>query len=260
VLGYRFIVMTPRSRQRTAGVPLTLRGGIGMRLGLLALGLFMFACGIVALLESHLGLSPWDVFHQGLARHSPLSFGEANIVVGVGALTVAALLGARLGVGTVGNAVLVGSFVALLTPLHGIAALAGQPLPIRIPLLVAGLALMAAGTAVYLGANLGAGPRDSLMVVGARRSGLRIGIVRSGLELAALGAGVALGGTVGIGTVAFALGIGPAVEIWCWLLAQSPLAARLPAPAPRPTPVSPAAPCSGDDRASRLCREAWGKG
>jgi uncharacterized membrane protein YczE len=193
------------------------------RTGVLVTGLLFFAAGIVALLESNLGLSPWDVLHQGLARHTPLSFGTANVVVSVAVLMLAWALGARLGVGTVANAVLVGGFVEALMAVDAVERLDGSPLAVRVVLLSGGLLLMAVGTALYLGAGLGAGPRDSLMVVGAERLGARIGLVRSALELSALGCGVALGGTVGVGTVAFALGIGPAVEVCFELLERSPL-------------------------------------
>jgi uncharacterized protein len=196
-----------------------------MRLCLLVAGLFLFAAGIVALLESGLGLSPWDVLHQGLARRTALSFGAANVAVSALVLAAAWVLGARIGVGTLANAILVGAFVDLLSAAEPVRALADAPLSTRIGLVVAGLGLMGAGTGLYLGADLGAGPRDSLMVVGARRTPLRIGVVRGTLELAALGGGVALGGTVGVGTVAFALGIGPSVELSFWLLGRSPLAA-----------------------------------
>jgi uncharacterized protein len=205
--------------------PPRLRGGLRLRLCLLGVGLFVFAAGIVALLESGLGLSPWDVLHQGLAQQTPLSFGEANIAVSVVVVILAWLLGARIGLGTVANAVLVGSFVALLSSLDFVAALADEPLSVRAGLLAGGLLLMGAGTGLYLGADLGAGPRDSLMVVGARRTPFRIGLVRGALELTVLAAGFALGGTVGIGTLAFAVGIGPSVELSFWLLARSPLAA-----------------------------------
>jgi uncharacterized protein len=206
--------------------PPRLRGGLGMRLCLLLAGLFLFASGIVGLLESRLGLSPWDVLHQGVARHTPLSFGEANIAVSVVVLAAAWLLGARLGIGTVANALLVGSFVQLLSSLNWVAALDREPLAIRAWLLVGGLVLMGAGTGLYLGAGLGAGPRDSLMVVGARRTRFRIGLIRATLELAALAVGAALGGTVGVGTLAFAVGIGPSVELSFWLLEASPLAVK----------------------------------
>lgn len=198
------------------------------RAAVLVTGLFVFASGIVALLESNLGLSPWDVLHQGLARHTALSFGTANVVVSVVVLALAWSLGARLGAGTVANAVLVGAFVEALTAVDAVERLDGAHLAVRLLLLVAGLVLMAVGTALYLGAGLGAGPRDSLMVVGAERLGARVGLVRSALEVSALGCGVLLGGTVGIGTVAFALGIGPAVEACFELLERSPLVHRDP--------------------------------
>jgi len=230
--------------------PPRLRGGLWARLALLLAGLFLFALGIVALLESRLGLSPWDVLHQGLARQTPLSFGTANVAVSVVVVTVAWLLGARIGLGTVANAVLVGGFVELLSSLPWIAALAHEPLYVRAALLVAGLVLMGAGTGLYLGADLGAGPRDSLMVVGAQRTRFRVGLVRATLELAALAAGAILGGTVGVGTLAFAVGIGPSVELSFWLLERSPLARRqhsTEASAKQGTPV----------RCGSTCRGAW---
>jgi uncharacterized membrane protein YczE len=199
------------------------RGGLVVRGSVLVIGLAVFAAGIVALLESRLGLSPWDVLHQGISRHTPLSFGEANIVVSAVVLLGGWLLGARVGVGTVANAVLVGSLVQLFSSLSPIEGLAHDPLGVRIGLMAAGLGLMGIGTALYLGAGLGAGPRDSLMVVGANRTRFRIGVVRVGLELSALAAGIALGGTFGVGTIAFALGIGASVELSFWLLARSPL-------------------------------------
>jgi uncharacterized protein len=206
--------------------PPQLRGGLPTRIVLLVFGLFLFAAGIVALLESKLGLSPWDVLHQGIQHHSPLTFGEANIVVGAVILVAAGLLGARIGIGTVANAVLVGLFVQALTSIDAVTSLAHDPFGARLGLMVAGLALMGVGSGFYIGAGLGAGPRDSLMVVGAARTGIRIGAIRAALELGALVAGIALGGTFGLGTVVFALGIGPAVEASFWLLERSPLAAR----------------------------------
>ncbi len=204
--------------------PPRLRGPLAVRLPLLVFGLFVFAAGIVALFESGLGLSPWDVLHQGLAEHTRLSFGEANIAVSIAVLAAAWMLGARVGVGTLANALLVGTFVQLLTSVDAISALSDRELGPRIALLVIGIVLMGAGSGLYLGAGLGAGPRDSLMVVGAERTRFRIGIVRGALELMALAVGFVLGGTVGIGTVAFALLIGPAVEGSFWLLERASLA------------------------------------
>jgi uncharacterized membrane protein YczE len=204
--------------------PPRLRGGLPARLTLLAIGLLLFSAGIVALLESRLGLPPWDVLHQGLAQHTPLSFGTATLVVSVVVVAFAWRIGAPIGVGTVANSVCVGGFILLLTGAGPVDELQHQPLDVRVGLLVGGLVLMGIGSGLYLGAGLGAGPRDSLMVVGAARTRFRIGLVRAAIEVAVLLAGVALGGTVGVGTVAFVIMIGPSVEGSFWLLERSPLA------------------------------------
>jgi uncharacterized protein len=202
-----------------------LRGGMVARSAWLVTGLFLCACGIVAFLESRLGLPPWDVLHQGIAKHTPLSFGLANVLVAVIVLFLAWRLGSRPGIGTIANAVLIGLFVVFVLPLSFVQHLSGWPLPARIALLGFGLALFGVGSAFYIGAGLGAGPRDSLMLVGTLRSGVRIGAVRAALEGTALVAGVLLGGTVGVGTLLFALLIGPAVEASFWLVVRLGLTA-----------------------------------
>jgi uncharacterized protein len=208
-----------------------LRGGPLGRAAWLAGGLLLCAVGILCFLESRLGLPPWDVLHQGIAKHTPLSFGLANEVVAAVVLVVAWALGAHIWIGTVANAALIGLFVVVLQPLHAVQVLAGWPLAARVALLAAGLAAFGAGSAFYIGASLGAGPRDSLMLVGALRSGIRIGIVRTLLEGAVLVAGFLLGGTVGVGTVAFAALIGPSVEGSFWLVSRTRLTSTTP---PRP--------------------------
>jgi uncharacterized membrane protein YczE len=209
--------------------PPTLRGGLRLRLGLLGVGLVLFASGIVAMYESRLGLPPWDVLHQGIAEHSPLSFGDASVAVSIVIVVLAWRLGARIGVGTLANALGVGLLIVALTALGPVEGLAHDSVPVRAGLLLAGLALMGVGSGLYLGAALGAGPRDSLMVVGAARTPFRIGLVRGGIELCALLLGILLGGTVGVGTVAFVILIGPAIESSFWLLERSPLARPSPA-------------------------------
>ena len=204
---------------------------------MLVAGLFIFAVAIVLQLESRLGLSPWDTLHQGLSRHTPLSFGMASVVVSIVVLLLAWRLGARIGIGTVANAVLVGSFIQGLTAIGPVDRLSESSLGVRIGLLVVAMVLIGIGSALYLGAWLGAGPRDSLMVVGGERTGLRLGIVRAGLELLALAGGFALGGKIGVGTVVFALGVGPALEGAFWMLQRSGLAVPVagtasPLPAP----------------------------
>jgi uncharacterized membrane protein YczE len=200
-----------------------LRGGRVARAVWLVLGLFLCACGIVAFLESRLGLPPWDVLHQGIANHTPLSFGASNELVALVILFVAWTLGSRPGPGTVANAVLIGLFIVFVQPLGFVHRLSTWPLPDRILLLACGLVLFGVGTAFYIGAAFGAGPRDSLMLVGSLRTHVRIGLVRAALEGAALLAGFALGGRAGIGTLAFALLIGPSVEGSFWLISRTPL-------------------------------------
>ena len=208
--------------------PPLVRGSIVTRSLALVVGLFLFAFGIVLLLESELGLSPWDVLNQGVSEHTGLSFGTANVMIALVVLVLAWALGARIGPGTVANAILIGLMVDGLLAIDAIDALSGSPLFVRILLMVGGVLTIGIGSGFYIGAGLGAGPRDSLMLVAARRSGVRIGITRAVIEIAATAVGFLLGGTVGIGTLAFAFGIGPAVELSFWLLERSPLADATP--------------------------------
>lgn len=208
--------------------PPLVRGNTVARTASLLTGLVLFALGIVLLLESELGLSPWDVLNQGVSEKTPLSFGTANIAIALVVLLGAWALGARIGPGTVANAILIGLFVDGLLSTEAVAGLSEQPLAVRVVLMVAGILVIGIGSGFYIGAGMGAGPRDSLMLVLTRRTGVRIGIVRAGLEIAVTALGFALGGTVGIGTLAFAFGIGPAVELAFWLLERSPLADAAP--------------------------------
>lgn len=200
-----------------------LRGGVVVRSAFLVFGLALFAFGIVLLLEAGLGLSPWDVLNQGISERTPLSFGTANIVVALVVLLVAWLLGARIGPGTVANAVLIGVFVDLLLLIDAVESLADASLAARVTMLVGGILIIGLGSALYIGANMGAGPRDSLMLVLSYRTGTRIGVVRALLEISVTAVGFALGGTVGIGTLAFALGIGPAIELSFWAMGKTPM-------------------------------------
>jgi uncharacterized membrane protein YczE len=218
--------------------PPRVRGGLVARLVALLIGLFLFALGIVCQLESKLGLSPWDTLHQGIAKHSPLSFGVANIVVGAAVLAVAWALGARIGFATFANAFFVGAFIVALSAIPQVDGLSEDPLGVRIALLALSMPLYGLGSALYLGAWLGAGPRDSLMVVLGQRTGIRLGVVRAAIELCALVAGFALGGTIGVGTVVFALTIGPALEAGFWALQRSRFGATEPPPTSLDLPVA----------------------
>ena len=208
--------------------PPLVRGPVVARWVSLGAGLFLFAFGIVLLLESELGLSPWDVLNQGVSEHTSLSFGTANIAIAVVVLVLAWALGARIGPGTVANAILIGLMVDGLLAIDVVDALSESSLTARITFMVVGILIIGIGSGLYIGAGLGAGPRDSLMLVAARRAGVRIGIARVTIEVAVTVVGFALGGTVGIGTLAFAFGIGPAVELSFWLLEHSPLADTAP--------------------------------
>lgn len=181
-------------------------------LGLLVGGLFLFALGIVLTLRSGLGLGPWDVLHDGLDLRLPITFGQAGILVGAVLLGANLLLGERPGIGTVANAILIGLFIDGILWTGAVPDLAGRGVLAQLPMDLAGVAGVGVGSALYIKAGLGAGPRDGLMLVLTRRTGRRVGMVRTGIELAALLAGWALGGTVGLGTAVFALGIGPAVQ------------------------------------------------
>lgn len=204
--------------------PPLLRGGRHVRAAGFLAGVFLFALGIVLQLESGLGLGPWDVLSQGISERTPLSFGAANVAVGLVVLGVAWWLGARIGIGTVGNAVLIGVFVDLLLRVEALERLSSASLGLRVGLLAAAVLVVGLGSGLYIGASLGAGPRDSLMLVGARRTGVRIGAVRAALEIAVAAVGFALGGALGLGTVVFAFGIGPSVELAFAALVRARLA------------------------------------
>jgi uncharacterized membrane protein YczE len=206
-----------------------LRGDLALRVVSLFAGLVVMAVAIVALYESHLGLAPWDVLHLGIARHSSLEIGGASIVVGLAVMFVAWALGQPPGFGTVANAIVIGAVVDLLIALRPVADLGSAgPVP-RSALLVLGVALFGLGSALYIGAGLGAGPRDSMMLALSRRTGVRIAVVRSSIELVVIAFGWVLGGTVGIGTVAVALLLGPSVEGSFWLFIRLGLAEPVPA-------------------------------
>ena len=202
--------------------PPAVRGGVPARLASLGAGLFLVSLGLVLFLEADLGLPPWDVLHQGLAERTPLTFGAANAVVGVAVLLVAWRLGSRPGLGTLANATLVGAFIELLLQTEAVPV--PEALSVRGAYLALGLLAFGAGSALYLGAAMGAGPRDSLMLAVSLRARTRVGVARTGIELGALASGVALGGSIGVGTAVFALGVGPAVELGFFVLGRSPIA------------------------------------
>jgi uncharacterized membrane protein YczE len=201
-----------------------LRGSLAVRLVALFGGLLLFGLAIVFMLESRLGLPPWDVFHLGIAEHTPLSLGVTGIVVGLIIVAIAWITGTPPAFGTIANAVVIGVAIDALRSIGAIDRLSGSPLGLRIGLLTAGVLLFGVGSAFYIGAGMGAGPRDSLMLTLSRRTGKRIGLVRGSMEGTVLVLGVLLGGTAGIGTLALALLVGPIVELAFWSLLKLRLA------------------------------------
>jgi uncharacterized membrane protein YczE len=179
------------------------------RLVQLYAGLLLYGASMALMIRAGLGLDPWDVLHQGLAERLPLSFGMVTIVVGALVLLAWIPLRQRPGVGTVSNVIVIGLAVD--------AALAVLPAPdapaLRLTVMLAGVGLNGVATAAYIGARLGPGPRDGLMTGLVRRTGRSVRLVRTSIEVTVLAAGWLLGGTVGVGTVVYALGIGPLVHV-----------------------------------------------
>jgi uncharacterized membrane protein YczE len=204
------------------------------RLGQLYSGLVLFGVSDAMLLLAALGVDPWDVLHQGLSRKFGLGVGTWAVIVGALVLLAWLPLAQAPGLGTISNVVVVGSVIDLVmanvpAP-HGLAFRAG--------LMLSGVVLNGLATGAYIGAGLGPGPRDGLMTGFAAR-GHSIRVVRTSLELSVLVCGWLLGGTVGIGTVVYALGIGPLAHVFIPLLTIDPLAGEAPAlgvASGRPTP------------------------
>ena len=182
--------------------------GMGLRFAQLLGGLVIYGIGLSLVVRAGLGLDPWDVFHQGLARRTGMAIGTWVVIVSVPVLLLWIPLWQRPGIGTLCNAVLIGLVM------NAVLAVAPVPdaMPVRALLLVSGLVLTGIATGAYIGAGLGPGPRDGLMV-GIAARGHSIRVVRTSLELSVLAAGWAMGGTVGIGTLVMALGIGPIAHI-----------------------------------------------
>ncbi len=172
-------------------------------------GLVLYGITMGMLVRAELGVIPWDVLHQGLSRHFGVSMGTVVIVVSVLLLLLWIPLRERPGLGTLSNAVVVGlvldATLAVLPPV--------ESMPLRVLLVLAGVVLNAVATAAYIGVHMGPGPRDGLMTGLVRRTGGSVRVVRTSIEVAVVLAGWLLGGTVGLGTVLYALAIGPLVQV-----------------------------------------------
>jgi len=178
------------------------------RLIQLAVGLWLYGASMALQIRGALGLAPWDVLHEGLTKRTGLSFGTITIIIGALVLLCWIPLRQRPGIGTVANVVLIGVAVDV--------TLALLPVPTelfpRIVLLTSGIVLNGLAAAIYIGARLGPGPRDGLTTGFCARTGTSLRLVRTVIEVAVLTGGWLMGGTLGVGTVLYALAIGPLTQ------------------------------------------------
>lgn len=183
----------------------------GLKRGVLLLvGLGGYGLSMGMMVRAGLGLDPWDVLHQGLTRHTPMTIGMASAAVGVVVLLAWIPLRNRPGIGTLANVVVIAVTVdATLAVLP-----APSAMPLRIAMMVGAVVLNAISTVLYIGAGLGPGPRDGLMTGLVTRTGRSVRLVRTAIEASVLAVGWLLGGTVGVGTVLYAVGIGPLVQLF----------------------------------------------
>lgn len=170
----------------------------------------LFGFGIALMVSADLGLSPWQAFHQGIAENTGVAIGTVTIFTGIIVLLLWIPLRERFGLGTILNVALIGNVmnISLLLLPDDLGGLA-----VRWAAMLGGVVLIGLGSGLYIGAEMGPGPRDGLMT-GLARKGFRIGMVRTGLEISVLVIGWLLGGSVGAGTVAFAVGIGPLIAFF----------------------------------------------
>lgn len=185
------------------------RHQLAIRAPQLLIGLVLYGLGLALMIRGAIGVAPWDVLSQGVSRQTGLPFGVVTNLVGVVVLLLWIPIRQRPGVGTVLNVMMVGPSAELglwlIPPVDA--------LWMRVPLFALGLLVTGAATGLYLGARFGPGPRDGLMTGIHRRLGWRVWVVRTGIEVTVLSLGWALGGNVGIGTLAFALLIGPLAQV-----------------------------------------------
>lgn len=199
-------------------------GRLPRRLVQLHAGLFLYGVSLALMVRGDIGLAPWDVLHSGFIRHVPITLGQAVVLFSFVVLVLWIPLREKPGIGTIANAVVVGLSADLtLVVLDAPGAMAP-----RVALMVGGIVLCGLATALYIGAQFGRGPRDGLMTGLARRTGLSIRLVRTALEVGVVVIGLLLGGTLGVGTVAYALAIGPIAQ-WMmpWFLVDLGSAVRV---------------------------------
>ncbi|MFI1924988.1 MULTISPECIES: YitT family protein [unclassified Streptomyces] len=190
-------------------------GHLARRLIQLYAGLALYGASSALLVRAGLGLEPWNVLHQGLGELTGLTIGVVSIVVGAAVLLLWIPLRQRPGLGTVSNVFVVGiamdGTLACVPDVHGLA--------VQVPLLLAGIVLNGAATGLYIAASFGPGPRDGLMTGLHRRTGRSIRLMRTAVEVAVVVTGFALGGTIGVGTVLYAVTIGPLAQLFLRMFA-----------------------------------------
>jgi uncharacterized membrane protein YczE len=194
------------------------RAEIWRRLPRLLLGLELCGIGLAFIIAAELGLDSWDVLHQGISEQTGISIGMISILVGFSMFAISLPLGEEIGLGTILNVILIGSTIDLVllvldTP---------ESAALQWVYLLGGTVLFAVGSGFYIGAGLGPGPRDSVMTAFAKR-GMRVGVVRTVIEVTVLTLGWFLGGSVGIGTLIFAVTIGPLVAFFLPRLSLAPV-------------------------------------
>jgi uncharacterized membrane protein YczE len=204
-------IVLARARLTDLGPLEQLRAGrLPRRFAQLFVGLVLYGVSLALMVRGRLGLAPWDVLHSGLIRYLPITLGQAVVLMSFVVLLIWIPLREVPGIGTVANALVVGfsadGTLALLDAPH--------PVVLRIGLMVGGVLLCGLAGALYIGAQFGRGPRDGLMTGLARRTGRSLRTVRTGIELTVVAVGLLLGGTIGIGTVLYALAIGPLTQLW----------------------------------------------
>ncbi len=201
-------------------LPIPRRAELWPRLARLMVGLVLFGFGLALMVIAELGLSPWDVFHQGISERTGIPIGTVVIITGLLLLVTWIPLREKIGIGTIANAIVIGVVLdlALLVLPESIDLLAARWLA-----MLTGILIVAIGSGLYIGAGLGPGPRDGLMTGLGRITGYPIGLVRAVLEIGVLIVGWLLGGTVGAGTLVFAFGIGPMVQFFLSRLELAPV-------------------------------------
>lgn len=184
-------------------------GRLVRRLSQLAIGLVLYGLTLAMIIRAAVGNSAWDVLHQGIAKHSPLSIGQAVIVMSLVVLVLWVPLRELPGLGTIANSFLVGLSADVFLKVFS----TPDDLAVKILMMIAGVVLNGVATALYIGSQFGPGPRDGLMTGLHRRTGISIRRVRTALELSVVAIGFLLGGVVGLGTVVYTLAIGPLVQL-----------------------------------------------